>query len=80
MFKIILVDDEPLVKVALKSLIDWEAHGYHICATESNGQEALEFIHEYQPHIILTDLKMPVLDEMCIRDRLSTIVPDNDRI
>lgn len=62
MFKIILVDDEPLVKVALKSLIDWEAHGYHICATASNGQEALEFIHEYQPHIILTDLKMPVLD------------------
>lgn len=62
MYNVILVDDEPLVKVALKSLIDWEACGYHICATAANGEEALELIHMYQPQIVITDLKMPVLD------------------
>lgn len=62
MVKVILVDDEPLVKVALKSLIDWEACGYFICATAANGQEALDYIRQYQPQIILTDLKMPVMD------------------
>lgn len=58
MYNVILIDDEPLVKIALRSLIDWEANGYHICATASNGEEALPLIYKLKPQIVITDLKM----------------------
>ncbi|MFV0466153.1 MAG: response regulator [Lachnospiraceae bacterium] len=62
MYKVMIVDDEPLVKIALRQIIDWESHGYYICGTAANGKEALEQISLQRPHIIITDLKMPVMD------------------
>lgn len=62
MYNVLLVDDEPIVKIALRSLLAWENHGFYICATASNGKEALDMAEQYNPHIIITDLKMPELD------------------
>ena len=42
MYQVLIVDDEPIVKIALRSMIDWNELGFHICATASNGEEALE--------------------------------------
>ena len=36
MYQVLIVDDEPIVKIALRSMIDWESLGFHICATASN--------------------------------------------
>lgn len=41
MYQVLIVDDEPIVKIALRSMLDWGTLGFHICATASNGQEAL---------------------------------------
>ena len=54
MYQVLIVDDEPIVKIALRSMIDWESLGFHICATASNGEEALEMAERF--------LKMPVMD------------------
>jgi two-component system response regulator YesN len=62
MYQVLIVDDEPIVKIALRSMIDWSELGFHICATASNGAEALELSRRYQPHLIICDLKMPVMD------------------
>ncbi|MCM3634301.1 response regulator transcription factor [Paenibacillus camelliae] len=62
MINILLVDDEPIVKIALRTMIDWESLGFHICGTASDGVEALALVKELQPHIIVTDLKMPNMD------------------
>lgn len=58
MKKVLIVDDEVLVRVGIKSLISWEEHGYTIVADASNGQEALEKIVQHHPQIVLTDLRM----------------------
>lgn len=58
MLKILLVDDEILVRVGIKSIINWEEYGYIISGEASSGKDALEKIKADQPHIILTDLVM----------------------
>lgn len=62
MYQVLIVDDEPIVKIALRSILDWSTLGFHICATASNGQEALEMAEKYRPDLIICDLKMPVMD------------------
>ena len=62
MYQILLVDDEPIVKIALRSIVQWEQYGYQICGTASNGEEALAMVEKYKPQVVITDLKMPVMD------------------
>ena len=35
MYQVLIVDDEPIVKIALRSMLDWGALGFHICGTAS---------------------------------------------
>ena len=60
MYSILIIDDEPIVKIALRSILPWEEHGFFICGTASNGLEAVPLIEKHHPDIIITDLKMPV--------------------
>lgn len=62
MYSILIIDDEPIVKIALRSILPWESHGFFICGTASNGLEALPLIDRHHPDIIITDLKMPEMD------------------
>lgn len=62
MYQVLIVDDEPIVKIALRSMLDWGSLGFHICGTASNGQEALEMAERMHPDLIICDLKMPVMD------------------
>ena len=59
MYSILIIDDEPIVKIALRSILPWEEHGFSICGTASNGLEAMSLIEKHQPDVIITDLKMP---------------------
>ena len=62
MYRILIADDEFLVRLGLKTTIDWEAHGYQVVGEASNGQEALEMVDTLKPDIVLADIKMPFLD------------------
>lgn len=64
MRKILLVDDEPLVVVTLKSLLDWNSFNLDIVMTCSNGEEALCYLehHKDEIDIILSDVDMPKMD------------------
>ena len=62
MYQVLIVDDEPIVKIALQSMLNWEELGFHICTTASNEKEALEAAERFEPDLIICDLKMPVLD------------------
>ncbi|MCP1103049.1 two-component system response regulator YesN [Aequitasia blattaphilus] len=62
MYRILIVDDEFLVRLGLKTTIDWEANGYEVVGEASNGKEAMEMVHRLNPDIVLVDIKMPVMD------------------
>lgn len=62
MYNVLLVDDEPIVKIALRTMIHWDELGFPICGTASDGKEALNLMKKLKPDIIITDLKMPNMD------------------
>lgn len=62
MIKLLIVDDEPLVQIGLKSMLDWSQLGIEVCATASNGREALELIGWLSPELVITDIKMPIMN------------------
>ncbi len=62
MYKVLIVDDEMLVRMGLKSSIEWEKYGFEIINEASNGQKAMELIEKNTPDILITDIKMPIMD------------------
>ena len=60
--KVMLVDDEPLALDDICSIFDWEAHGFTIVAKARNGEEAFEAYKKESPDVVITDVKMPVMD------------------
>jgi Response regulator containing CheY-like receiver domain and AraC-type DNA-binding domain len=62
MLNVIIVDDELLMRIGLKSMIHWEEHGFHISGEAANGKEALELAARQRTDLIVTDIKMPVMD------------------
>lgn len=62
MFKVLLVEDEHIVRMALKSLIDWRTHGIEIIGECINGAEALRVLKDEAVDIVITDINMPVMN------------------
>lgn len=62
MYKLFIVDDEPLVQAGIKSMLNWAELNIEICGSASNGQIALDMIRSLSPDIVITDIKMPVMD------------------
>ncbi|MDR2901465.1 MAG: response regulator, partial [Treponema sp.] len=71
MIEILIVDDEPLVLLTLKSMCNWEAEGIHIIGEAENGKAALEFIQAHPSvDMVLTDVNMPVMDGLKFAETL----------
>jgi two-component system response regulator YesN len=62
MYKILVVDDERLLRQGLIHLTNWTEHGYIITGEAANGVEALQFIKTSRPDIVITDIVMPVMN------------------
>ncbi len=62
MIKLLIVDDESLLRQGFIHMTDWPAHGFQIVGESANGKEALEIIAKKSPDIVVTDIKMPVMD------------------
>ncbi|NBD24589.1 response regulator transcription factor [Paenibacillus glycinis] len=60
-FSILLVDDEPMVKLSLRKIITGAHPDFVIAGDAMDGQEALELAERARPHVIVTDISMPVM-------------------
>lgn len=73
MIKLLIADDEPLVQIGLKSMLEWAELGIEICGIASNGDTAYELIEKHRPEIVITDIQMPCssgleLGKKCLED------------
>lgn len=60
--KVLLVDDEINILKNLQIVVPWEELGAYVVGTAKNGEIALELAREHRPHLILCDIRMPVMD------------------
>ena len=61
MYKLLIVDDEPLVQVGIKSMLNYEKLNIELCGIAGNGEAALKIIEEQMPDIVISDIKMPIM-------------------
>ncbi len=73
MYRILLVDDEILVRDAIRENIDWKAMDCELVGDCDNGKAAAEFVQTDPVDIVLTDILMPYMDGM----ELSRFLHDN---
>ncbi len=57
--RVLLVEDVPFLRYAFGRLL--RLHGFDVCEA-NDGREALDCIADFHPHLILTDLMMPVMN------------------
>lgn len=80
MIKMIVIDDEFLVRVGIKETISWHEYGVEIVGEAPNGKSGLELVKALQPDIIITDIKMPVMDGLELVKRIKELNYENEII
>lgn len=73
MLKLLIVDDERIIRETMATLIDWESLGIQLIGTAKDGIEAYNIILDEYPEIILTDIKMPGLSGLDLIQKISEI-------
>ncbi len=68
--RILVVDDEPGVRDALRQVLEYEGHNVRVAAS---GGEALTVYPEFRPHLVFLDVKMAGLDGLETLSRLRTL-------
>ncbi len=62
MMKVIITDDEIQIRKGLRMKVDWEKEGFQIVEEASNGKEALELLRNTDIDVIITDMRMPIMN------------------
>lgn len=62
MLNVQIVDDEPIIRLGLQKLIDWEEMGFEIACIAQNGKQALEQLETEKVDLIITDIEMPIMN------------------
>lgn len=75
MIQVVLVDDEPFMIELLKTAIAWEQFNMEIAGVFYNGQQALEFIRDNEVDVVISDIKMPVMDGKELLKELKKVKP-----
>ena len=76
MYKVLLVDDEDLIRESLIKTIDWQKLNAEVIGEASNGKQALEAIRQNVPDIVISDIRMPIMDGLELSQLLQSDFPD----
>ena len=74
-YKILLVDDEEEVRTSIIKKIEWEKVGFTVIGDAENGLDALEKIEQYEPDVVLTDIRMPYMDGLQLAEEIRRTHP-----
>lgn len=75
MLRLLIVDDEPLVRRGIKSLVDFEQLKIDQVIEAVNGEDALEKFEQHEPQLILADINMPKLDGLSFAEIVKKKAP-----
>ena len=70
MIPVMIVEDEFLVRVGLRSIVEWETHGFRVVADAASAEKGLELYETHRPHLILTDIRMAPMNGLEMMRRI----------
>ena len=79
MLRILIVDDDIIIRKGLKVMIENETTGFEVVGEAANGVRGLEAVKERKPDIVITDIKMPLMNGIELVDQLG-IMPQSPKV
>lgn len=76
MYKVVIIDDEPIIAEGLSKAVHWEKWDCQVVATAENGQSGIEIIKREHPDILFSDIRMPGMDGLSMIAALKSEHPD----
>jgi two-component system response regulator YesN len=75
MYKVVIVDDEPIIVEGLTKSLPWEQWGCQVAGTAESGVEGIQVVNRTDPHILITDINMPEIDGLTMIAALKSSHP-----
>lgn len=66
MYKVVLVEDETVIRESIRDNIPWEEHGFSFVGEAGDGEMALSVVRQTKPDLLITDVKMPFMDGLSL--------------
>lgn len=76
MYRVVLIDDEPIIFESLKRMVPWSDYSCEVVAVAKNAAEGRAMIFEHRPHIVFTDIHLPDQDGLTLMAGLRSQYPD----
>ncbi len=68
LYSFVIVDDEPEIREGIRDTIPWEDLGFTFAGAFANGKEALEWVEQNPPDVLITDINMPFMDGLVLSE------------
>jgi DNA-binding NarL/FixJ family response regulator len=72
--RILLVDDHPIARNAVRALLD--SYAFHVCGEAEDGKEAIEKVVDLKPDLVLLDISMPVMNGIDAAREIYRLAPN----
>ncbi|AZO94695.1 response regulator [Halocella sp. SP3-1] len=76
MYKIMIVEDEELIRKGIVKSVNWHELGFEVVAEAANGKEALKKMDLDRPDVVVTDIRMPVMDGLDLAKIIKNRYPE----
>lgn len=60
LYTLIVADDEDELREAVCTMVPWQEYGFKLLGSASNGLDALQMVEQYEPDLLLTDIRMQI--------------------
>lgn len=74
-YKVMIVDDEPIIRCGIRACLDWNVLGLEVVGEYANGEEAYAAMADERPDILITDIKMPLMDGIELTGKAMALIP-----
>ena len=61
LYTVIVADDEDELREAVCAMVPWQEYGFKLLGSATNGLDALQMVEQYEPDLLLTDIRMPFI-------------------
>lgn len=68
LYSFVIVDDEPEIREGIRDTIPWDTLGFTFKGAFANGKEALEYVEQNPPDVLITDINMPFMDGLVLSE------------